>query len=663
MSAADGEVVAEGVASSEKRGILPSVTDKIRESVNFGSVFLALDKNFFTIEALLEWLTTVPLTEETQIAYKAVCLKIPPIAQYLSDSWHFLVKKPEYTSLAVNYDFNPEASDQKDAKTNNPIVAHLCEALMRLNGDADLRRLSALILTGDGNAKFIRSKLATCYKARSFPHLRHTTGHELNVALVQADWTTKFRYNEQLPGLIIQHVAKLQEQAPVYYAEVAFQAYNKVAVKLNKDKLLTRLTRDELITFNTFFPRIVDTRILDYSPLAYKIALLGNDVAGYVLGFPIQSMIPGENQIHQAVTFLTEQGADKYAEFIRGYVAKTYVPVLPFPIEAPPIFPNETDVIFENIDNYVPFDIIACQIGPHVHRFSRGEVDKLLETKKNHWNKEWLPPTVLSTLQARQKAAKELGLPPARPLCELLDRVEAGTLFEPDAGPKSAPHSPSEEVAFEAAPQGLLRSLLGEWAPGLPEEMVSSGPSVPSMMIPLPPEPISPIAGPRFIFGSRRHRRSRDSLLGPPMAPSSLPHNLFIDSTSSARDEDSGPVLPYAAEEDDIYAAAEREGLVPYTPSVDEAPVLLPMDDLLESGEIVESGQDDYVPLEPPGGGGETGGNAALLDVMDEDDPAAQGELNLEDIPDFQTFASLLGVWAEAADAANTPNSADSTQQ
>lgn len=668
MSTENGEVV----TSPEKRGVLPSENDKIRESVEFGSIYLALDRKLFTHTALLEWLTTVPLTEETQIAYKAVCMKIPPIEQYLADSWHFLVKKPEYTSLAVNYDFNPEAADRKDSKDHNPIVAHLCEALMRLNGDADLRKLSALILSGDGAASFIRSKLTTCYKARCFPHLRRISANEINVSLVQADWPTKFRYNENLANLILQRVAKLQEQAPVYYAEVAFQAYNKVAVKLNKDKLLTRLTRDELITFNTFFPGIVDTRILGYSPLAYKIALLGNDVAGYVLGFPIQNMIPGETQIHQAVTFLTEKGADDYAAFIRDYVVKTYIPVLPFPEEAPPIFPNDTDVMFENIDNYAPFDIIACQIGPHIHRFTRGEVDQLLETKRNHWNKEWLPPTVLATLSARQKAAKELGLPPARPLREMLDRVEKGTLFEADSGPKSPERSPSEEAPFEATPTGLLRALLGEWSPGLPEEMVVSGPddsnepsgpfgplSMPSMMVPLPPDPAPSVSAPRFVFGSRARRF-------PPMrsAPfrSSVPSTppiMLLDASSSAQNEEGligDPILFDSPEEYDVEMISGGS-LVPYDEDLQvECPT--------EPGEIAEFEGDGVIPLDGP----EDEDDIDLLEAMEDADepigPATPPHLpptsgphgpgDLEDIPDFQTFAHELGIWAQSANPNGT---------
>ena len=481
---------------ANKRTYLPSNDDKIHEAVNIGSVFLALDVNFFNAESLLQWLTTVPQTIYTQVAYKAACTKIHPNKQYMSDGYHFIVKKPEYTSLAIGAGLMPEIPDSNDGNSNNPVVAHICDMLIKINSDASVRRLAALILAGNGSAAYIQANLLTCFRARNFPHLRNVSAHELNIGLVAADWPTKFRYNEKLPSLIIQRVAQLQREAPVYYAGVAYQAYHKVAMKLNKDKLFTNLSRDELTTLNTFFPNIIDERVLGYSDLAYKIALLGNDVAGYILGFPIQNMIPSEDQIHHAVQMLSEQGIQRYADGIKEYVASTYLPALP-PTRSNTNdkvkYANDTDVITEDIDNYVPFDIVAYQAGEHVHRFTRAEFDQLAESKKNPWTNDWIPITVLSTIKARAEAAKELGLPPARSLCEMLERVETGTLFVEDEGPKpvTAATGPSPfRGAAQVIPGGMAASpadiinmlmgaaMMGQWNPGLPVNPLDDMPAL-----------------------------------------------------------------------------------------------------------------------------------------------------------------------------------------
>lgn len=429
------------------RKCLPSYDNKIHEAVNAGSIYLALEKQFVTPDCLLDWLVSVPYTERTLIAYKAVCFYISPNDQYL-DEIHFLVKKPEYVSIAIAFNVNLELPATKSNNGESILTCVLGE-IIKYNNNINTRIVSGLILGAVGDVGYLLDNLSTCYLARNFPYFRDLSGHDCNVGLVEADWPERFRYNDTLAHLILRRVVKLQDIAPHYYARVAYQTYHPIIVKLNKEKLLTKLSRDELHTLNTFFPNIIDTRILQYDNLAYSIALLTNDVAGYVLGFPIQSMIPNDEQIHQALAELTSLGPERYADRIKNYVSKTYTPSLPFYQEKETVYPNSTDVLFEEIDNYSPFDIIACQIGSHIHRFSRAEASKLLESKKNPWNGEWLPPTVLSTFSARVKGAKELGLPPARTIKEMLERAEKGTLFTPDeeVEPKS-PQPDSLQVPF-----------------------------------------------------------------------------------------------------------------------------------------------------------------------------------------------------------------------
>lgn len=452
---------------SQRRSFLPSETEKIWQSVMVGSVFLALESNFFTPEALLKWLSTADYNERTQIAYKAVCVKINPNDQYLEDTFHFLTKKPQYASIAFGCGLNDLIADQRveNSIDYNPIIAHIQDTLTEFLNKAELRRFSALILAGQGTAQYLESKLATCYRARNFPHLR-ITANEINIGLVEADWIGKLRYNDELPKLILRRVARLHEEAPIYYAGVAYKAYHNVAVKINKDKLFTQLTRDELATFDSFFPEIIDRKILGYTHLAYKIALLGNDVAGYVLGFPVQNMIPSEEQIHSAIQYLTENGAEAYSKFISQYIETTYLPSSPFPT-GDATYSNDQDVMMEDHNNYVPFDVIAYRVGNHIYRFTRPEFDKLVESKKNHWTNEWLPPTVLSSIKSRAEACKELGLPPARPLIEMLERIEKGSLFEQEEGPKTEQR---QEIVANPFEMLMAAAMMGGWNAGFPQD-------------------------------------------------------------------------------------------------------------------------------------------------------------------------------------------------
>ena len=464
--------VVEDSTRLEKRRFLPSEAEKIHQSVMFGSVFLALEREFFTYDALLKWLCTAEYGIETRIAYKAVCGGITPDDQYLEDKFHFLTKRPEYASIALACGLNEEISDHKpfDPTEYNPLLAHICETLGELCRTPALKSFTALIVAGQGTATYLRCNLGICYRSRNFPYLR-ISAEEINTRLVEADWAEKFRYNSTLAHLVLRRVARLQREAPIYYASVAYKIYRNVILKLNKEKLLTMLSRDEMATIDSFFPEIIDRRLLEYSDLAYKIAVLTNDVAGYILGFPIQDMIPNDDQIHSAIQYLTNHGTEAYSDLISKYVSSNYLPDLPFHTSKPS-YSNDHDFMLEDLDSYVPFDIVSFQSGTHVYRFTRPEFPALIKSKKNHWTNEWLPPTVLSTIKARYEAAKELGLPPPRPLTEMLSRTESGSLFDPDddsTPDASTPHDPLTPLRAQP-PIHLPLIVSSSWIPGLPQD-------------------------------------------------------------------------------------------------------------------------------------------------------------------------------------------------
>jgi hypothetical protein len=212
---------------------------------------------------------------------------------------------------------------------------------------------------------------------------------------------------------------------------VAYKDYHNVAYKLNKEKCLAKLDIENLKLINTYFPGIIDKKVFEYTGLAYKISLLDNDIAGYILGFPIQNVIPSDSDIASALTLLTELGMEEYINKMSKFVRQTYLP-FNFFNEKETNFSNETDVLCEDIDSYVSFDIVAYQTGNCIYRFTRAEFDKYIESKKNPYTNEWLPISVLSTIISRTKAAKDLGFPRCYTMMELFKRIEHGDLFSDD---------------------------------------------------------------------------------------------------------------------------------------------------------------------------------------------------------------------------------------
>lgn len=399
---------------------------KISQAVYLGSPYLALDKGFFTAKELLEWLPKVPVDIYSKIAYKALCDKIPMNQQYLEDSYHILVKKPSYLLLNDVQTIDLDINDRKESPSI-PLIYHITSEMNSLRNRPDVE-IYQLINYGRGHPDYLRDNLDLCCKVRQFPFIKNVTGHGYNIALVEADWIDKFRINETLIFLILSRMTQLKLKVPDYYNFVV-KHYRNVAVKLYTDKLLYKLNKDNLLVFNEHFPKIIDNDILSFSDLAYNIYLQSNELAGYLLGFPIQSQIPSDKQIKEACSFLNTVGVDNYLSHIKAYIKSICQVKIPFSSENE-VFSNDKDVLMEQVDDYSPFDIVSCRIGSYTYRFTRPEFKQILESKKNVWTNEWLSPSIICSINSRIETAKILGLPKSDTLKELLRKCEVDELFK-----------------------------------------------------------------------------------------------------------------------------------------------------------------------------------------------------------------------------------------
>lgn len=421
----------------DPKTILPSEDQKIHEAVNIGSVFLALDSNFITPKSLLQWLSKVPYNQLNLIAYKALCTKMDPNEQYLDDSFHILTKRPEYFIIAIGYGIKSDLPDSNSGGNYNPISTYSYEIINGILQNSDeIKKLSALILGGVNNLCYVHSNLRLCLLSRVYPYLGVIAKDTLNKVLASTDWTQKLFYNHNLPKIIISRALELQQTAPIYYVHVAYKEYYNVAVKLYKEKLLYNLDKETLQTFNKLFPNIIDQRILNYNNLCSKIALMKNNLAGYLLGFPIQNLHPSDEQIHDTIKVLMELGIDNFVEQVKKYTREVYLPSLTFQTNNEVKISNDTDVLMEPIENYVPFDIVVFQTGEYVYRFTRVEFNKLLESKKNPWTNEPLPKEILLTMKLRNKIAEEINLPEPKTHLELLKSLQEGSLLNKGKGLK-----------------------------------------------------------------------------------------------------------------------------------------------------------------------------------------------------------------------------------
>ena len=427
-----------------------SIAERVSQTVLFGSVDLAVHQHFIKIDDILEWLSTrSEENDEITIAYNMVCKIRPPNTHYLRDGVHLLVKNRTLAAVAVKYGFDPSIRSHKEGESRE-LWNYVFETMMKATNDNDTKARLNMLFKGTGNDDFLRRNLKMFYAARFWRELPRVSSDVTNDALLASDWVIHLRHTGQVAKQLLQRVTFLQKHAPQYYSQAAYKSYYDVAMALHKEKLLINLKQSELQLFDTYFTNIVDQQLLSYDALCYGVASLTTDIAGYILGFPIQCFIPNEEQIHTALVLLKAKGLQEYCAHIKPSIAPSY---LPTGIHATEDFTysNSEDVIGENIDDYTPFDIVAFRNGKHIYRFTRMEFARLAETKKNHWTNEWLPPSILCTIKARIATARELGLPNCRTMKEHLQRVQDGTFFQSDdAKPATTPtQSPFANIAAQ----------------------------------------------------------------------------------------------------------------------------------------------------------------------------------------------------------------------
>ena len=75
----------------------------MEETIELGSVFLALKVGFFSLEDFLQYLVNTPVTTKTRTAYSEACKYVHPSTHKLKDESLFVTKKPQYLALYTYY--------------------------------------------------------------------------------------------------------------------------------------------------------------------------------------------------------------------------------------------------------------------------------------------------------------------------------------------------------------------------------------------------------------------------------------------------------------------------------------------------------------------------------------------------------------------------------
>lgn len=392
--------------------------DKISQTVNHGSVLIALEENFFTPIDLLEWLSANEVTENTHLAYHCLCNYIHPNEHYIKDNRHIFLLKPEYALFKI-VDIDQTLISVKGDNLSPPLfsivnILHQDKSFLKL-----MMEITGLIAVEIQKCEEILTK---AFKIRMMSYFEEISTDDRNFALIQSEWLEHLNLDNFVPVLIIKRIKFLKQNAPLYF-DLVKEKYRKLFEMLFEEHLLDRLSVNSLKYLHNEFPEILNENIFECTPARRKLTLMPTIISGYILGFPIQSIIPLETQIKDAITLYENLGVVKYSEYIKTTCTQTSrANSTPFDTEEI-VFSNETDFLLENIDSYVPFDIVSFRSGKFIYRFTRPEFEKIIESRKNPWTNEDLPIPIIHAIVSRVNTAKELNLPPPMTVKDMFDRL------------------------------------------------------------------------------------------------------------------------------------------------------------------------------------------------------------------------------------------------
>lgn len=128
------------------------------------------------------------------------------------------------------------------------------------------------------------------------------------------------------------------------------------------------------------------------------------EVAGYYRGYPIHLREPSRKEL------------DSFS----------------FPGLSPCVSVNETNLMQENVCDYLDFDRYDYHTSGSVYTFTRDEFSHILQAKKNPYTNLEMGACALSAIEGRNAAAATLGLPPCVPFAELKLPSHVGELYTPE---------------------------------------------------------------------------------------------------------------------------------------------------------------------------------------------------------------------------------------
>lgn len=392
--------------------------EKFTQTLEWASPHVLIGSKLPSSQFILGYLSTSPITDKTLILYKAMCQA--NLSQIINEK-HFLLNAPLEYSLIYSL---------MGCQIDDSISNRIGYAFQKLSMEPNLELKIKVICDRHEIFPLLNpSLMPLIFKAqsRSLYNYVNMSGQGLSLPkeIINSDWfeiiknLVSVRKDLEVVNQLMDRIQNLFNKVPDYWLLVK-KNYQELFEIIYREVGLNNLSIKEL---STYFPNLFNFNNL--SSLAIKIALLKWPLQAYLLGYPIHQNFPSYKSLQESLLLLSKLGKDAYVTQIKKYWKE-----LLMQLNQGNNFANEENVYKENIYDFLPFDRLDICLEGHCYIFTREEFSEILKSKKNPYTNLLLPSWFLENFSCRVKMAENLGLPISRPILELYDELEKGTLFK-----------------------------------------------------------------------------------------------------------------------------------------------------------------------------------------------------------------------------------------
>lgn len=429
-----------------------NIKELIRETVEVGSVQLALDKELFTSKDLLEFLLTREANDRDLIAYEqfiryvhyemdkinSFTLSKSPLVKYIGkyyiDNVHFLKKALDtigdgarsyillHRMLSYKYENNLliNCKDPDQGRLGGFIESIVCACTKDL-----YEKIKIICNTRSIISHHINAGRISCFRVPSIYEM--TYEHYVN-CLIDND-AIEFIQNVSPSLVVIKSISRcynLSKSSPLYWKKIK-GIYENVISDIFESGIPERITQKHLVDLRNIFPDFIPENIYEFSTVSFEICKLkDHEVKAYYLGFPIHYHMPTDEEISKALKHLDSVGIETYCKEVRKdnlkYSLRPYIRNS-IRFNKKPDRLNMHDVMQEDPYNYSPLDIFEYIDNSRMTVFTRPSFPTIVNSGINHWTTLKLPISAIVSISSRIELATKLKLPDAKPLEDLLNDI------------------------------------------------------------------------------------------------------------------------------------------------------------------------------------------------------------------------------------------------